>query len=221
MSRRNNDRHCTPAGPLRGQSAGEVRDAATADGNPSTSSGHVRRDRWTELLQQAQRGAPVALEELSRELLPWLFVIARQFLGNEADAWDAVQDTFVRLCQNLARFRSRVSCARTWIARIARNVAIDHSRRRTRRRTEPLGGHEFGWARDDPVVAAELRESCEVVRGALNALEPRVRTAIVLRYDSGLSFEALGQALHIPLGTAATHVYRGIKALRNSFGSVA
>jgi RNA polymerase sigma-70 factor (ECF subfamily) len=164
---------------------------------------------------RAQAGDLAALDQLLREMLPWLFFIARAALRNDADAWDVVQETVLRLYQGLATFNPRKGSARTWAGRIARNQIIDLIRAQTRRRQEPLDNHDLGSNRDDPATAAEVEESRIAVTQALNSLRAADRTAIVLRYDGGLSYDELGHALQVPVGTAATRIHRGIKLLRD------
>jgi RNA polymerase sigma-70 factor (ECF subfamily) len=177
-------------------------------------SNRPRTDRWSALLAGAAAGDRTALDLLLRELLPWTFVVARSALGDEADAWDVAQETALRLCQSAPTYDPCRSSARTWVGRIVRNQVIDVLRRRSKRRLQGLGSHDPGSDRDDPATAAERAEECGLVRQALGALKPAERAALLLRYEAGLSYAELGQALGVPFGTAATRVHRGIASLR-------
>jgi RNA polymerase sigma-70 factor (ECF subfamily) len=171
-------------------------------------------DHWNQLVFQAQTGNRSALDILLNQMLPWLFILVRAAQVNEVDAWDVVQETILRLCQGLAAFDSCRGSFRSWAATIARNQIVDLWRRQARRRVELVPLDELGCDWDDPASRLAREENISLVLDAVNSLKPNERAAVNLRYIDGLGYTELSQALHVPLGTAATRVHRGIKSVR-------
>jgi RNA polymerase sigma factor (sigma-70 family) len=95
--------------------------------------------------------------------------------------------------------------------RIAHNAALDALRRS---KADPVSAAEFV---DPPMPAAadpiQIEALGEALDAALDALRPEWRTAIVLRYQEGCTYEEIAEALGIPENTAKTFVHRARKRM--------
>jgi RNA polymerase sigma-70 factor (ECF subfamily) len=180
----------------------------------SATAREAQTDRWSQLLVRAKEGDSAALVLLLGEMLPWLFLLARAALGNEADAADIAQEVALRVWRGLATFHPHRGSARAWAGRILRNE-VANQRRRGSRRSERLDSHDLTSDRDDPVAEAERKENQAAVALALNHLRPEVQNAVRHRYEAELSYQELAEALQVPIGTVATRVHRGVKVLRH------
>ncbi len=76
------------------------------------------------LIQQAQRGDRQAFRQLVMHYQAFLYAVAFRYLGNAADAEDAVQEVFIKLWKNLSAYRSEVKMS-TWLYRILVNHCLD------------------------------------------------------------------------------------------------
>ena len=141
-------------------------------------------------------------------------MIAR-IVGDPALAEDLAQDTFVKAFRNLSAFdpTRRLS---SWLFRIAHNTAID-ALRRAKPPLVPLHATADGSGIDpaappvpDALEQADMRRALD---SALEGVRPEYRAALTLRYEEGLSFEAIGEVLGIPEVTARSHVHRARKDL--------
>lgn len=127
--------------------------------------------------------------------------------GDAASAEDAAQEVFVRVYQNIGRFRGD-SELKTWIYRIAANVCTDELRRRKRAAVPcavvagPASGGDLG--------RIELETA---VRTALAQLPSEQRAAILLKYFEDLSYDDMAEALDCSKGTIASRLSRGLRAL--------
>ncbi len=94
-----------------------------------------------------------------------------------------------------------------WVLRVATNLALDAARRRPPpvTATEPV----------DPSDAATLRLA---LHAALRSLSSRQRQAVVLRFLCGLSEAETADALGTSVGTAHTHIHRGLRVMRSRLG---
>jgi RNA polymerase sigma-70 factor (ECF subfamily) len=109
-----------------------------------------------------------------------------RFTGNESVALDLAEETFVRLYQSRAKFRSHSSDSAfsTWLFGIAANLGRNHLRWQRRHPTLALEEAESVASAEDPSLSAELREREQAVRAAIAALPPDLREALILsEYD--------------------------------------
>jgi RNA polymerase sigma-70 factor (ECF subfamily) len=152
-----------------------------------------------------------------------LFRLAYRMTGNQQDAEDVVQDSFLRAYKQLARFDERASFG-TWLYRIASNCSLDLMRSRKRR--NELAGAADSEAPDamlalpshDPApdrmaMSGEVRER---VAGALTELSAAERTAFVLRHFEGMCIEDVGRVLGCQPGAAKHSVFRAVQKLRRA-----
>jgi RNA polymerase sigma-70 factor (ECF subfamily) len=129
---------------------------------------------------------------------------------------DAVQDTFARALQNLARLRSPERF-RPWLLAIARHVAIDQQRAQSRERS--LGDDAAASLPSPdrgPDEAAELAELARLVEGCVVTLSPRDATAVALVTHLGLTPAEVAVALGVSVGSAKVIVHRARRRLRNA-----
>jgi RNA polymerase sigma-70 factor (ECF subfamily) len=161
----------------------------------------------------------VLVERHSRSL----FRLAFRMTGNEQDAEDVVQESFLRAYRQLGKFDDRASFG-TWLYRIAANCSLDLVRAR-KRRSEDLGPAEPEMA--DPIAAlpsaapspersamsAEVRER---VAEAMEGLSAAERTAFVLRHFEGMCIEDVSRVLDCQPGAAKHSVFRAVQKLRRA-----
>ena len=152
---------------------------------------------------------------------PVISLIARM-TGDWSLAEDLAQETFVKAFRSLAAFDTTRRLS-SWLFRIAHNTAID-AMRRARPQQAPVqavfdsGDGTFAGAADEPSTPpapdpVERRELGNALEAALAELRPDQRAAIVMRYESGLSFDEIGAVLGVPEVTARSHVHRARKEL--------
>ncbi len=149
------------------------------------------------------------LETHGRELFAYLW----RMLGDQQDAEDCLQDTFIRAHQAIQR-TDRDWNHRAWLYKIATNVARTHlKRRRTDLSLEGL----VDPAQQDPLKVVEHRDELERVLAAMRALSLRQRSAIMMRKYGELDYIEIGAVLECSPETARAHVYQGLKRIREKF----
>jgi RNA polymerase sigma-70 factor (ECF subfamily) len=158
-------------------------------------------------------GFRVLVERHSRRV----FRLAYRMTGNQDDAEDVVQETFLRACRQLSAFQGRCAFS-SWIYRIAANCALDLIRGRRPLEPEIVATLASADPAPDRVVFNdEVRQRVEEAMGLLTGLE---RAAFVLRHHEGLSSEQLGQTLGIAPGAAKQAVFRAVQKLRRALEPV-
>jgi RNA polymerase sigma-70 factor (ECF subfamily) len=132
-------------------------------------------------------------------------------LRDTADAEDAVQDTFMRAFLAIARYDDR-SPFRAWLFGILVNRCRTLALQRTRR-TRRFPHDELALANARaPDVAAGDRD--DAVRRAVDALEPLLREAFLLKYVEGMEYHEMSSALGAGVSALKMRVKRACDALR-------
>lgn len=140
-----------------------------------------------------------------------VFRLGYRLTGNEQDAEDVVQETFLRAFRQLERYDGRASF-HTWIYRIASNYSLDLLRARRRAEVpEPESLVSDEMAADRMVLSAEIGER---LRLAMNELSAQERSAFVLRHYEGLSIEEIGRILGIAESATKNSIFRAVQKMR-------
>jgi RNA polymerase sigma-70 factor (ECF subfamily) len=157
----------------------------------------------------------LALAELYERYQAVMYGLAVRITRDEALAQDAVQEAFVGVWRNAARYAAGRASLRTWLLSITHHRAIDLLRRR--RPTVELPAAETNVAAlSVPDVWPEVSRTLDRahVRAALAMLPAAQREAIELAYFSGLTQVEIAQQTGAPLGTVKSRVRLGLQQLR-------
>jgi RNA polymerase sigma-70 factor (ECF subfamily) len=149
--------------------------------------------------------------------MPFLARVARSMSHSAAEADDLAQDTLLKAYRAMDRFDGRHPKA--WLARIARNTAINRDQRNREFLLAEDGTVEpddDGTDANDPeeiVVGADVDE---VLRRGLDALPPSFRVVVQLVDVEGLSYQEAAESLDIPVGTVMSRLHRARRRLRQA-----
>jgi RNA polymerase sigma-70 factor (ECF subfamily) len=179
-------------------------------------------------IERVQAGEGDAFRTLVERYSRPLFALAYRITGNEADADDVVQESFIRAYRGLSQYDGRAGF-QAWISRIASNYALDLLAAKRRRNWEQIDGdgEHAGALESVPAGGAsperlalnsQLRLHVEAAMGQLTDLE---RTAFVLRHFEGLSLEEIGGTLGISLNSVKQGVFRAVQKMRVALRPVA
>src|SRR5947208_12768907 len=152
-----------------------------------------------------------------------VFRVAYRMTGNEHDADDVVQETFLRAYRQLRNFEERANFG-TWLHRIAVNCSLDLLRARGRADKhyggDPESAELAGAAaarseaqQDRLLMSADLQKH---VAAAMERLSSNERTAFVLRHFEGMPVEEIGKTLGIQVNAAKHTIFRAVRKLRQS-----
>lgn len=172
-----------------------------------------------ELVERVRKGETRRFAELVARYQDPVFAMAKRFVGNPGDAEDVAQEAFLRAYRGLEGFEGKARFS-TWLYRITWNLCADWLRRRRRsgrgRAASIEDASELADGRVDlegGLLAAEERRK---VRQALDLLDEKYRSVIVLLYYQKLSYEEIAAVLGLPLKTVGTRLYRARRLLKAS-----
>jgi RNA polymerase sigma-70 factor (ECF subfamily) len=172
------------------------------------------------LLRQARAGDVEAFAALAARHLPAIRSVIRRLLPDPNDTEDAAQETLLRAFRSVRGFRGEAS-ARTWLLRIAVNVARTHRGEAWRRRitlTEDLSHLPESGADARALAEAAMARDAEdrALHQALAALPERLRLPILLHFFEGLSGAEIAAVLGWNPSTVWSRIYAGCRALRKA-----
>ncbi len=171
------------------------------------------------VLARARQGDSEAFRALVERHSRSVFRLAFRMTGNEQDAEDVVQESFLRAYRQLGRFESRANFG-TWLYRITANCAVDLMRARQARHDQVRGESlddnavDLSSDRPDPERLAESADIRRRVSEAMTALTPLERAAFTLRHYEGRTIDEIGRTLNLGTSAAKHSVFRAVRKLR-------
>ncbi|HEY9870844.1 MAG TPA: RNA polymerase sigma factor [Candidatus Obscuribacterales bacterium] len=161
-----------------------------------------------------------------------IYNAAFRILGSTEEAEEVVQDTFIKVHQNVAKFQ-RQSTFASWVFRIAHNLCVDLMRARQRRRgffvlsfdpqaapdndDSPEGLHVVSQVADrgpTPAQMLDSREQAHIIEASLRQLPDSQRTVVVLHDIEGFSYQEISDIVGANLGTVRSRLHYGRLKLR-------
>lgn len=170
------------------------------------------------ILHSIASGDRTAVQDCINKYGGLVWSIARKMLRNPDDAEDAVQEIFVDIWKNAARFDESQSSETTFIAMIARRRVIDRIRHSTRRISpdslDDVLLEPFTRSDRDMQISVEAKEAAEAMR----TLRPEQQQVLRLSIIQGMSHQEISDATGMPIGTVKTHARRGLMQVRQVLG---
>lgn len=175
-------------------------------------------------IARARAGDRDAFRELVERHSRAVFRLGYRMTGNEPDAEEVVQETFLHAWRWMGRFESRSGFG-TWIHRIAVNCSLDVLRKRQRRGEREQGSQDgFEWIPSTTPGPERLAGSAELrerVREALGELSPLERAAFGLRHFEGLRIDEIARRLDRREDATKNCIFRAVQKLRRALGEYA
>lgn len=175
-----------------------------------------------ELVNRAKAGDQNAFEQLVLDNQNKVYSLAFRMVNDREEAADLAQEAFLKVWQGLPSFQGESSFS-TWVYRLTTNLCIDYIRKQKRRQgIEPVAslddlesgiGEPVDWEQD-PHRHVERGELHVALARALQVLPDHHRQILVMRELSGLSYQEIGQALELDLGTVKSRIARARKGLQ-------
>lgn len=164
-------------------------------------------------IQRAAEGDQAAWDIIVKTYWRKVFNVAYRFVGTYDQAEDLAQDIFLKVFRSLGTFDRRANF-QTWLISVSRNFCID--RYRSGRRDREVFAREVDASTvhaEAPGLAADARveqqDRIALLREALKALSPTLRSAVLLRDIHELSYQDIARQLGVAEGTVKSRINRG------------
>ena len=171
------------------------------------------------MLARVAEGDQGGFAALYRRRSTLIYSLLIRMLVNEMEAQEVMQDAFVHIWRRAHQFDSGRSSPMAWMIMIARGLAMDRLRARSRRKA----GHA-AYEREIASLELEFKgrqqpdrdELADVCASALNQLPDEQAHAVQLAFIRGWTHEEIAHATGEPLGTVKARIRRGLLALRKT-----
>jgi RNA polymerase sigma-70 factor, ECF subfamily len=144
-----------------------------------------------------------------------VYRLTSAILGDEADARDAAQETFVVAWRELPRLRDPEKFE-AWLQRIAVNASRMTLRARGRRRVREIPSSQVDGLASHAAPGRGTDADAELLDAALRRLTLEQRSILVLHHLEGQPLAAIAAVLEIPLGTAKSRLFSARRALESA-----
>ena len=179
-------------------------------------------DPDAQLMLRLKNGEDQVLNELMGRWQKPLLSFIYRYIGQETEALDLAQETFVRVYETRHRYTVQGKFS-TWLFAIAANLCRNYLRWRQRRGTSASAGWDAKGAEvaesiqsedDSPDQAAMRSESISLIKEVVNQLPHDLKTIILLYEYQGLSYEEIASVLGCSIKAVEMKLYRTRKLLR-------
>ena len=171
------------------------------------------------LISECIAGNHAAIEMLVRQYEAGVFKLAYSILGDEADANEVAQETFIAVLKSLRTYQEKKTF-KAWIYTIALNLSRSQLRKRKiiERLKMTVGGifrieTQKQATPEDEVIKTEKEAA---IWNELNKLDERHRTVVVLRYFHELSISEISEIMSINEGTIHSRLHTARERLRDA-----
>ncbi|MEJ6012652.1 RNA polymerase sigma factor SigE [Corynebacterium sp. H127] len=174
-------------------------ETAPLTGTAAFDAGHADMPTWAELVAEHADS---------------VYRLAYRLSGNQHDAEDLTQETFMRVFRSLKNYQP--GTFEGWLHRITTNLFLDMVRHRSKIRMEALPEDYDRVPGTDltPEQAYSVSNLDPVLQEALDLLSPEFRVAVVLCDVLGLSYDEIADTLGVKLGTVRSRIHRGRSQIR-------
>ncbi len=167
------------------------------------------KEMSTERSQQSD-SVGISVQELVNSFYSDVYRFAYRLSGNQTDAEDLTQQTFLTACRKLHQIRN-LSKSRAWLFTIVRNAFLKTQRHTE---TELSTFEEMVVAVEEP-AELNLQFDEEALEIALGGMPETYRTPILLYYFEEIGYKEIAEMLEVPIGTVMSRLSRGKQYLRS------
>lgn len=160
------------------------------------------------LILRCQRGERDAFQALAQHWSVRLFAYARRLVEQEQDAWDVVQQTWIRVLPGIRTLREPQRFP-AWVYRVARNTALNHRRAKRQHDMPPLDAAPEPADEEKPML-----EDAEAVHVAIGELSLAHQEVLTLFFLQDLTIEEIAEVLGLPPGTVKSRIHYAKRMLR-------
>ena len=178
------------------------------------------REDLNQLLEGVAGGDREAFARLYNLTSPTLFAVARRLLKRADLAEDVLQEAYIQVWRNAARYRPDKGVPIAWLIGIVRFRALDRLRRDPRESPLEYDERSEDWTHQ--TYGTEDLDlgfsSLDQLKRCLDELDIRHRDCILMAYYEGYTHRELASRFDVPLGTVKSWIHRGLTSVRNCMG---
>jgi RNA polymerase sigma factor (sigma-70 family) len=175
------------------------------------------------LIEQLQKGNESAFRTIVEKWQDMTYNTALSIVQNAEDAEDIAQEVFIQVYQSIKTFKGESKFS-TWLYRITIAKALDHERRKKRKKRFAIVKKLFGNAADEviipdfehPGVTFDKKETAAVLFRAIRQLPKNQRMAFTLHKTEGLSYQEVSEVMETTISSVESLIHRAKNNLKKS-----
>jgi RNA polymerase sigma-70 factor (ECF subfamily) len=171
-----------------------------------------------DLMEALRAGDESAFESVFQDYRKMVFKTAYLMTGSKEEAEDIVQEVFVSVWRSRKSFNPEKGKLSTWIYRITVNRCLSR-RRRKKPALLSLEGKSIDLPDTKPEEILVTRLEYNRLVKAMDALDSRHRSVLVLRYFNDLSYDEVAKVTGVPLGTVKSRISQAMRSLRTQMST--
>ena len=171
------------------------------------------------IIKKILSGEKGAFEQFVEDYQKLVAHIVFRIVPSVQDREDVCQEVFIKIYRNLSGFKYKSKLS-TWIARIARNTALNHLEKKKipsyndlTPENEDIENVPDGIV--NPLTQTEMSDTAEIVRAELAEMPVKYREILTLYHLENMSYEEITEITDLPAGTVKSHLFRGRKFLKD------
>ena len=165
------------------------------------------------LIKEVINKNQLALNQLYTKYGGAIYGVILRIVKEQTVAEEVLQETFIKVWQQIERYDAEKGRFYTWIYRIAKNLALNALRNSSKLiQTEDLGVYKEEGQKYSNEFSVDIE-------GALATLSPHHQRALTLVYFEGYTHREANEIMKIPLGTFKSYVRQALKQLREHYGN--
>lgn len=168
-----------------------------------------------ELVQRLKAKDKKAFEYFYDNYSPAFFSILLKILNSQELAEDTLQESFVKIWNNMSSYDEKKGRLFTWALNISRNTALD--KLKSKHLKYQIQNLEKSVHIVDSMVSTGQKVEHIGIRETVNGLKAEHRELIELAYYGGMTQEEIAREMNLPLGTVKTKMRNAIVELRKIF----
>jgi RNA polymerase sigma-70 factor (ECF subfamily) len=170
-------------------------------------------------ITKALKGSVESFEAIYKAYSGFVYNVSFRVVNNIDEAQEVTQEVFLTVHRKLKSFRFK-SSFKTWIYRIAVNLAINHAKKKAKEQNRTVGYNDddFSKSIDSFDEGIEREQQEKTISILLESLNPDQRACVVLRNHEGLSYQEIAESLNININTVRSRLKRArekLLSLRN------
>jgi len=176
----------------------------------------------SEQIQKIQSGDTNAFKQIIEDYKRLVAHIVSRLINNTADREDLCQEVFVKVYQNIHKFRHQCKLS-TWIGKITYNTCINYLQKKRAVLFEDIAKDQsIDSVEGSQYTPHDLMESSDIsdkLQTEINQLSNTFRTIITLYHLQEMSYKEIGQVMDLPEGTVKSYLFRARRKLRENWES--
>jgi RNA polymerase sigma-70 factor, ECF subfamily len=176
------------------------------------------KDQLNEIIEKCKKGDKQAFRYIVLEFSDYIFALAFRVLCNEEDARDIVQETFIRVWNNIEKYKPEIKIT-TWMYKITSNLCLDKIKLNRRKPILAVIENEktFNSIIDENTeFNIDNQQLAQILNKLIDQLSPKQKLVIILKDIEGLENEEIEQITGMNKTQIKSNLYYARQHIKNS-----